>query len=336
MSDNIYKSFVNDIISKNNNTYIETPKLTSNIHKKESVDITIPSFDYIHKNSDYDWHKNFYLANKSMYEEIYIEEFPLNFMYKPNYRILIRPCIVKEIQDYSTYDIHNPFEFRKKLDDVFRACVVLLDGDDNIIDVDNIYDNDKYWIILTIREKTFPNGKLLSTTVKYKENDKYIEDSIEISRSTLDIYRNESIMEFFDDVNKYFVFETTFGGVFKIAPPTVGVKKSFDNFLIEETKSKSIDAGKDDIFYKIAPYLMVGKTYMDIDELRNYKEYFQTKISIDEYTFLYDLIYNQLKIGIRGLKKNRDTGTITTSRILPDNTKDIFFISGGFNLFIKR
>ncbi len=332
---NLYKNFVNDIVNQNNHTYIETPKLIpnlQNINEEKNANIPIPTFNYTHKNSDYDYHKEFYVANKSMYEEIYIEEFPLNFMYKPNYRILIRPCTVKEIQDYSTYDNNNPFEFRKKLDDIFRACVILLDSNDNIIDVDNIYDNDKYWIILTIREKTFPNGKKLTTSVKYKD----IEDTIEICRGTMDIYRNEPIMEFFDDTKKCFVFETTFGGVFEVAPPTIGVKKAFDNFLIEETKSKSIDAGKDDIFYKIAPYLMVNKNHISVQELRDFKERFQTKISIDEYTFLHDLIYNQLKIGIRGLKKNRDTGIITTTRILPNNTKDIFFISGGFNLFIKR
>lgn len=331
---NPYKDFVNDIVNKKNNTYIETPKLISNIHTNTQNDIssTIPTFDYTHKNSDYDYHKDFYISNKSMYEEIYIEEFPLNFMYKPNYRILIRPCTVKEIQDYSTYDNNNPFEFRKKLDDVFRACVILLDSNDNIIDVDNIYDNDKYWIILTIREKTFPDGKKLSTTVKYNNT----EESIEICRGTLDIYRNEPIMEFFDDIKKCFVFETTFGATFEIAPPTVGIKKAFDEFLIEETKSKSINAGKDDIFYKIAPYLMVNKSHISTEELYKYKEYFQNKLSIDEYAFLHDLIYNQLKIGIRGLKKNRDTGIITTTRILPNNTKDIFFVSGGFNLFIKR
>jgi hypothetical protein len=337
-NEDLYRNLINNITSAENETYIETPAFNK-IDKQATQNNIQPIFDFnkhVKVNDDFDIIKTFYLNNKNLYEELFVEQFPTDFLYNTNHRILIRVCTVKEIQDYSTYDNNNPFEFRKKLDDIFRSCVIIIDNNDNILDPDVIYESDKYWIILSIREKTFPNGKRLSLKVNYTENNLKKHDSIEISRETLDIYRDEEIMSFYSHELKCFVFDTVFEKQFYIAPPTIGLKKSFERFLIEETRSKNIVPKTDEAFYRIAPYMKPGCVYMSDQELTEYKRWFQNDISTDEYAFLYDAITNQLKIGIRGLKKNRDTGIIRTPRIYPDNTKDIFFISNGFNSFIKR
>lgn len=269
--------------------------------------------------------------NMSKYEECFIVDLPMSFMYETGTRIYIRSCTVKEIQDFSTYDKNNPFDFRNKLNDIIENCVILQKPDGTLDSYLNLFDGDRMWLIYNIREKTFPQGNVLTTTVKV--NDK--EEVIEIRRENIDIFRDDEIMNFFDDKEKMFIFNTSLvNKEYCIYPPRIGLKNVFNQYLDIQFKNKKI-TNIDAPFIRIAPFL-INKTIVTFNEIEKLQKWFEETLTPDEYSFLSDLINNHLKIGIKGLKKNKGKSVIRTTKIYPNELSSIFIISNAFNLFIKR
>jgi hypothetical protein len=333
-----YKKYLQDLFSQNNPTKTPepiTPKkpLDTNIEnnfipKSEKREIkvsenVIDAFNY----------------DRSKYEEIFISELPLHFMYEVGSKILLRACTVKEIQDFSTYDRNNPFDFKNKLNDILENCIIFQKSDGTLSSYLNILDGDRIWLIYMIREKTFPKGKVLTAKVSYKNDEgESKNDVIEIRRDTIDIWRDDDIMEYFDENKKAFVFYTQLRNEpFILAPPTLGLKNCFDQYFEMKISNKKVDM-KDAPFFKIAPYLKPHITYMTYEEMESFQIWFETEITPDEYSFLLDLINNHLKIGIRGLKKNMGGGSVLRSpKIYPDEWSSIFIVSNAFKgLLIKK
>jgi hypothetical protein len=188
-----------------------------------------------------------------------------------------------------------------------------------------------------IREKTFPKGKVLTTKVTYKnENGENITDIIEIRRENVDVWRDENIMDYFNVNDKVFEFYTELRNEpFILAPPTIGLKNCFDQYFEMKITNKKAQM-KDAPFFKIAPYLKPHISYMSYNELESFQNWFENDISPDEYSFLLDLINNHLKIGIRGLKKNKGDSILRSPKIYPDEWSTIFIISNAFELYSKK
>ena len=112
----LLSNFLNDFLSKKNPTQSPPPILPKK--KVEKVENSfIPKTDNIkeikisNNNIKYDYSK---------FEEIYIDELPLGFMYNKGLSISIRVATVKEIQDFSTFEYNNPFDFKYKINDILE------------------------------------------------------------------------------------------------------------------------------------------------------------------------------------------------------------------------
>lgn len=329
-----YKEFLNNILSQNNIS--KTPEPFQPQKKvQELKNDFIPTSGINNALKVNENVMNSFLNERSEYEEIYLDDLPLSFMYPPNTRIYLRSCKVKDIQDFSTYDKTNPFDFRNKLNDIIEKNIIYQNPDGTLNPFIKLMDGDRMWLIYNIREKTFPKGKILSAKISYKNEKNEIEyDSIDIKRETIDIWKNEDIMEYFLKDERVFSFDTYLREEpFIISPPTIGLKNCFDEYFI--AKYKKLDK-KSAPFFKIGLYLKPNVHYMTYEEIEEFQFWFENEITPDEYSFLLDLINNQLKIGIRGLKKNRGNYTIRTSTIYPDNISDFFIVSNGFKAFIKK
>ncbi len=331
-----YKDFLQNLFSQQNPTKTPEPTLPQTpievnvenpflpptekkeIKVKESV---IHSYNY----------------DKTKYEEVFVSDLPMNFMYPIGTKIHLRPCTVKEIQDFSTYDKNNPFDFKNKLNDILENCIIYEKPDGTLSPYLDITEGDRIWLIYMIREKTFPKGKVLTAKVNYKTDKGEVKNEIiEIRRETIDIWRDEAIMEYFDDKKKAFSFFTELREEpFILSPPTIGLKNCFDQYFELKIKNKKIIM-KDAPFFKIAPYLKPHITYMTYEDMEAFQDWFEKEITPDEYSFLLDLINNHLKIGIRGLKKNMDNSTIRSPRIYPDEWSTIFIVPNAFKLFTKK
>ncbi len=330
-----YKEFLKKLFSQNNPNKTPEPSLPQKpkndvgnefLPKTEKKEIKVR--DNVIDSFNYD---------RSKYEEIYINELPLGFMYEKGSKILIRPCTVKEIQDFSTYDKNNPFDFKNKLNDIIENCVLFQNPDETLSSHVNLLDGDRVWLIYMIREKTFPKGKVLTTKTTYKnENGETVTDVIEIRRENIDIWKDDNIMDYFNENEKVFEFYTELRKeAFIIAPPTLGLKNCFDQYFEMKISNKKVQI-KDAPFFKFAPYLKPHITYMSYDELEQFQNWFENDISPDEYSFLMDLINNHLKIGIRGLKKNKGNTILRTAKIYPDEWSTIFIVPNAFELYAKK
>ncbi len=331
-----YKDFLQDLFSQNNPTKTPEPTLPQKPLDKNVENSFLPSSEKKEikvKESVI----NSYNYDMSKYEEIFISDLPLNFMYQEGTKISIRPCTVKEIQDFSTYDKQNPFDFKNKLNDIIEKCIIYQKPDGTLCSFLDLPDGDRIWLIYMIREKTFPKGKVLTAKVNYKNEDGETKNEvIEIRRETIDIWRDEEVMEFFDNNKKAFVFETVLKDEpYILSPPTIGLKNCFDQYLQMKIGDKKANV-KDFPFFKIAPYLKPHITYMSYEEMESFHEWFEKEITADEYSFLLDLINNHLKIGIRGLKKNMGSSILRSPTIYPDEWSTIFIVSNAFKLFAKK
>lgn len=330
-----YREFLKEIFNQNNPNKTPEPTLPQK-GLKQVDNIFLPPVEKkeikVKENIS-----NSYEYDPSKFEEIYIDDLPLSFMYPIGAKISIRPCTVKEIQNFSTYDKNNPFDFKYKLNDILENCVVYHNPDGTISSYLNIMDGDRIWLIYMIREKTFPAGKILTAKVDYKnELGEEKSEIIEIRRENIDIWKNEEIMDFYDSESNTFIFNTELRDEsFIISAPTIGLKNCFDQYF-EQKIGKKTARIKDAPFFKIAPYLKPNISYMSYEELENFEKWFEEKITPDEYSFLLDLVNNHLKIGIRGLKKNMGNSILRSPRIYPDEWSTIFIVPAAFKLFIKK
>ena len=340
MSDNKeenYKDFLSDFLSKNNEDMSPTPLLPTNKKDEEIASTFIP------KSKKLDIKIKRHVVNKfeddkSKYEEIFVDDLPMGEFYYPNTKIYIRPCTVQEIQNFSTFDTRNPFDFKNKLNDILETCVILENPDGTYASHLDLYDGDRVWLIYTIREKTFPKGKVLSANVTYEDNKKEKRThKIDLVRANIEIWREQSIMQYFNTDEKVFEIETTLKETpFILAPPTIGLRNCFDQYIDIKVKENKMDKKKDAPFFKIAPYLKPRVSYMSLDELEEYERWFKEDLTPDEYSFLFDLVNNHLRIGIRGLKKNMGSTTLRTYKLYPDNHRTLFLLPNAFDVFVKK
>lgn len=302
--------------------------IDNNIPVQEKINNILPNENVI----------NEFYYNRDKYEELFIEQLPMKDFYNPKDRIMIRSCTTDEIQNFSTYDKNNPFSFKHKLNEILEKCILYIKADGSLDSYLNLYDNDRMYLIYAIREKTFPNGTKLFTTVKYKNEKGQIEDiNIENCRANIDMYRNESVMKFYNKDKKIFIFETTLRDEpFLIKPPTIGLMQCFDQYIELKAQYNKIDISKDTPFFKIAPYMKPNISYMSYEDLEIYEKWFKSTLKPEEFSFLLDMKDNHLKIGIRGLKKNIQDKTVRTYKILPDRPETIFIIPNAFSLFLKK
>jgi hypothetical protein len=336
-----YKDFLTDFLSKSNPTQTKEPLMPSSeteeikkeivneftpIIKEKSINIKDDVIDY-------------YRANKTDYEELFVDSLPMGEFYFELTKISFRACTVQEIQNFSTYDTNNPFDFKNKLNEIIESCVIFEKADGTYASYVDLYDGDRVWLIYLIREKTFPKGKVLSTTVTYEDKNKEKRThKLELVRANFELWRNEPIMDFFNTDNKVFEIPTTLNNdeTFIVAPPTIGLRNCFDQYMQIRIKKGLLDKEKDSPFFKIAPYLKPRISYMSYDEIQEYETWFKEEIEPDVYSFLFDLVNNHLKIGLRGLKKNMGSTTLRTYKVYPDNLRTLFLLPNAFTLFAKK
>lgn len=335
MSDDNIMDFLDDFTSKVNDNATPKPKLPKKEEKidnnfvpqtNEKIKGVIPSPIEI-KNSNYDLSK---------FEDVVLKDLPLYEFYDPGVKIKFRECTVKEIQNYSTLDENSIFDFKDKLNEIIQQCVLFYNSDGTLGSFEQIFEGDRVWIIYLIREKTFPKGKVLNVPVKYEDKDsgeiKTIK--IELKRENFEIWRDQDIMKHFDKKSRCLVFDTILrDDCIYMKPPTLGLKKCFDHYLkVKKENDENINV----TFFKIAPFLRPDISYMSWEEFEEYEKWFENELKPEEYIFLFDIINNHLRIGLRGLKKNMDTSIIRSRKVYPDRPSTLFLFPDAYRTFIRK
>lgn len=260
-----------------------------------------------------------------------VKDFPCGIFYPVGTTMQVRPALVVEIQSYSMVDDTNYYDVVEKMNDMLSSCVRVKYPDGSIGSYLDIRDPDRYYLIFLIRELTFQQGSSLTTNKMCScKND----IQIELKRSSFKFYGvNDKIAKYFDGVDRCFKFETVNGNVFKLSPPTIGLQKSFTEYIIKENNDKKkINMS----FLKIIPFILHDRTSITIEGIKSKLEDFE-KIDDISFQFLNSAV-EKLTFGIEKLVKNCDKCglEVHTDMIFPNGPSAVFVVHDAFEKFIKE
>jgi hypothetical protein len=282
---------------------------------------------------------------KDVYQDIAIATLPMNKLYHPMTRMEIRALDVGEISNYSTLESNDPTLVRAKLDEILEKCVKV-----SLQNTKQSYKSllvfDRLYMIYTLRELTFQNGRILTLPVTCTNSSCKHDFPIELIRQNIEFWQEQDsdIWKYFSNEYSCFIFETTIKEEpFLLKPPTIGLQESF-YYWIENRKflKKEINAA----FVKIAPYTL-NAVELTIEELDDIEKEFISQLKEsptgeEEFQFLNDTVdsfkKNDFKIGIRGLVKlcPKCGQEVRTPTVFPRRARDLFIVPDAFRAYLKK
>lgn len=243
--------------------------------------------------------------------------------YRDDMRISIRSSKVAEIRDFSTMDENNLFDVDEKLNNILNSCTRVEYGSRRGTYRD-ILEEDRLFIILSIRELTFKQGEnklVIGARCEHCKGD----NSYELRTNVLQYHTTEDFDKYYDDSNKCFAFETKSSGVIRMAPPTIGVMRVVTEYIREKEQKKE---AWDKSFLQILPFLQRDWRGFDSKTIFNQSIDFQGW-STTKYTTVYRLA-EKLKVGVKQeLSKEcaHCGGEVTVPISFPGGVKSLFVIS---------
>jgi hypothetical protein len=260
-----------------------------------------------------------------------VKEFPCGIFYPAGTTIQVRAAEVKEIQAYSMIDDNNFYDIVEKMNEMLASCIRIKYIDGVVGSYMELRDPDRYYAIFLIRELTFQQGSSLTTNVTCNCG---AECQIELKRENfINFEINDKIKKYFDPSTSSFRFSTKNGETYNMAPPTIGLQKSFTEYIIKENAEKK----KPNLaFLKIIPFLLYDRNSITLDGIKAKLNEFQ-KMSDMSFQFLNSAV-EKMTFGVEKLKKNCGLCGVEvhTDMIFPDGPSAIFVIHDAFDQFIQE
>lgn len=258
-----------------------------------------------------------------------IKEFPCGIFYPAGTTVHVRAAQVKEIQAYSMVDDNNFYDIVEKMNDMLASCVRIKYIDGKMGSYLELRDPDRYYLIFLIRELTFQKGTSLTTNAECTCG---ADNSIELKRANFHLFNvNEKIKKYFDPSTQSFRFEVKNGKVFNMAPPTIGLQKSFTEYIIKENSEKR----KPNLsFLKIIPFLLHDRINITMDGIKSKLEEFQ---KLDDISFQFiNSAVEKLTFGVERVQKECSMCGVEvhTDMIFPNGPSAIFVVHDAFDKFI--
>lgn len=259
------------------------------------------------------------------YHEIWATNFPSKGLFYPeNARFFIRAASVKEIRHFSTINEQDPFSIDEALNEVLKGCLMMR-YPGKVASFKDLKEEDRIYIIMTIRDLTFVNGENKIGINKNCTECGY-ENEFIVGKDSFDpTILPDTIMKYYDEERRIFVIQTKSSGTIEMAPPTVGV-------MMETTKyiRKQQEEGKklDQSFLKILPYLQIEWRGFNVDRIKNL-EIESMQWSDIKYQTMNSLT-EMARVGVKEIMRTDcvKCGTeVTTPISFPGGIKSIFVIS---------
>lgn len=227
------------------------------------------------------------------YHEIPTISLPSGGMFYPEgTEISIRSAKVTEVRHFSTIDETNVLDIDEKLNQIVESCVRITCASKRLSYKD-ILEEDRFYIILSIRELTFPEPES-SLKIEHlsKKGEKH---QIEIKKDYFQYFKIPvELDKYYDNDAKTFLVETKSFGTISLRPPAIGVMQKITAYIKEkQQKGEKVDQS----VLQIIPYLhhdwrgFNDKTLFDFEiELNGW--------SSKKYNLVYTLA-EKMKIGIQ-------------------------------------
>ena len=260
-----------------------------------------------------------------------IKEFPCGIFYPPGATIQVRPAQVKEIQAYSMVDDNNFYDIIEKMNDMLASCVRIKYMDGRIGSYVEIKDPDRFYLIFLIRELTFQQGSALTVPANCSCGDTC---TIELKRENFKVFEPaEKIRKYYDPQTLSFRFTIKNGKTFHLSPPTIGLQKSFTEYIVKENNDKK----KPNLsFLKIIPFMLTDRNSISLDGIKAKLTEYE---KLDDMTFQFlNSAVEKMSFGIEKLKKNCSVCglEVTTDMTFPDGPSALFIVHDAFEQFIEE
>lgn len=212
--------------------------------------------------------------------------------YPKDTKLKIRSAQVSEIRHFSTLDENNMIDITEKLNAIVESCAQLFSGSQRMSYKD-ILEEDRFTIILAIRDLTFPEPEN-SLTIDYKDNygnPKQTEIKQEYFRY---FHIPEELEKYYDEELRCFLIKTKSYGEIAMRPPSIGVMQVVTDYI----KNKQNNNEKiDQSLLQLAPYIATEWRKFNQDEL------FNLAVEMNgwdnkKYLLLYQLA-EKMKVGIK-------------------------------------
>lgn len=259
-----------------------------------------------------------------------VDQLPCHMFYPKGTLIMVRPAEVKEIQAYSMVDDTNTYDMVEKMNSMLQSCVRIKYPGGNIGSYLELKDPDRLVLIFMIRELTFQQGNILSTT---KTCTCSREVTMELNRQNFVFYEvNEKLKKYYNPQINGFTFKVKNGKVFNITPPNIGLQKAFTDYIVKETSEKrNINLS----FLKIIPFMLPGRSSITYDGIKAKLQEFE---KIDDISFQFlNAAISKMEFGIKELMKRCECGEeVRTDMQFPGGASAIFVIHDAFEKYLEE
>ena len=212
--------------------------------------------------------------------------------YPEGTEISIRSAKVTEVRHFSTIDETNVLDIDDKLNQILESCIRITSANKRLSYKD-ILEEDRFYIILSIRDLTFPepesNLKIDHTSKKGEKHE------IEIKKEFFQYFKIPAELDkYYDSERKSFMIETKSFGTIEMAPPAIGVMQKITAYIKEkQQKGQKVDQS----ILQIIPYL--NKDWRGFSD----RTIFEFEIELNGWSNKkYNLVYTlaeKMKIGVQ-------------------------------------
>lgn len=272
-------------------------------------------------------------ASDLQYFNIDTKDLPCGNFYPSGSMLVVRPAKVKEIQAYSMVDDANLYDIVEKMNDMLQSCARIKYSDGRIGSYLEIKDQDRLYVIFLIRELTFQQGNSLSVKIKCTCGE---EVNIELKRENFVFHTiDEKLEEYFSVSTKSYQFDIVNNKHFELAPPTIGMQKSFTEYILKENSEKRTPNMS---FLKIIPFTLVDRTSITYDGIKSKLNEYEDPNKMDDISFQFlNAAVNKMTFGIKELKRKCSCGEeVHTDMQFPNGASSIFVIPDAFEAYLKK
>lgn len=267
------------------------------------------------------------------YINIDLSALPLGIFYKNGFMIKIRSAKVSEVQAYSVVDDQNFLDVTEKMNQLISSCVRVELPSGKKGSYKDIKDGDRLSIIFMIRELTFQSGNSLAkeVTCNHCQNEFSIPfratSNGKFPKTFESHEMDENLKKYYNEYDKVFEFKIG-DGVFKLAPPTIGIQEVF----YEDIKTKVNEKKTPNVsFLKIIPFLLHDRINISAEGIKA-KELEFKRYDMKTFQVLNHAV-DLMVFGLKGLKYEcSECGMeVHTDMTFPNGASSLFVISNPFD-----
>lgn len=185
------------------------------------------------------------------YHSISLNNLPsAGLFYPKGTQITIRSAKVAEIRHFSTIDENNVLDVDDKLNAIIESCTKII-CDKKVLSYKDLCEEDRFYIILSIRDLTFPEPE---SSLKVDHLDqKGKKHEVAITKDAFQYFKIPAELDkYYDESSRSFRIETRSFGIIEMKPPTIGVMQKITGYIKDrQQKGLSIDQSA----LQIIPYV---------------------------------------------------------------------------------